>query len=90
MTPRSGLGTSPSSVPRAIGTLNCHFHRSLENQVVREGERDLYIKLTYSVFRTDDAELLNNSASTSTASTSQGKDIKDKKKPRKWHLSTRI
>ncbi|KAI0784746.1 Gti1/Pac2 family-domain-containing protein [Abortiporus biennis] len=50
--------------------------RSLENQVVRDGERDLYIKLTYSVYRTDE-EAAGSSASTE----------KDKRKPRKLHLN---
>ncbi|THH16905.1 hypothetical protein EUX98_g9227 [Antrodiella citrinella] len=52
--------------------------RSLENQIIREGERDLYIKLTYSVFRTDDSDIAGPSTS---------KDSKDKKKPKKWHLN---
>ncbi|KAH8107764.1 hypothetical protein BXZ70DRAFT_865117, partial [Cristinia sonorae] len=56
--------------------------RSLENQIIREGERDLYIKLTYSVFRTDDTDV--NSASTSAAGAAQSKD---RKKPKKWHLN---
>lgn len=56
------------------------FPRSLENQVVRDGERDLYIKLTYSVYRTE-------SDGPSSPSGSSDKD-KDRKKPRKWHLST--
>ena len=78
MTPRSGLGTSLSSVPRAIGTLSCHFHRSLENQVVREGERDLYIKLTYSVIRED----MNKDPA------HPGDSDDKQKKPPKWHMST--
>lgn len=57
------------------------YPRSLENQIIREGERDLYIKLTYSVYRTDDADA---SASTSADG---GSSSKDKRKPRKWHLS---
>ncbi len=60
--------------------------RSLENQVHREGERDMFIKQTYSAYRSDDfPEDMNqdgslpNSAGASTA--------EKKKKPRKWHLS---
>ena len=48
--------------------------RTSENQVVRPGEQDLYIKLTYSVIRED----LNKDS----------KDTDDKqKKPPKWHMS---
>ena len=54
--------------------------RSSENQVVRPGELDLYIKLTYSVIRED----VNKDGSPS-------KDIDDKtKKPPKWHMSTPV
>ncbi|KAI0745266.1 Gti1/Pac2 family-domain-containing protein [Earliella scabrosa] len=48
--------------------------RTSENQVVRPGEQDLYIKLTYSVIRED----LNKDS----------KDTDDKqKKPPKWHMN---
>ncbi len=51
--------------------------RTSENQVVRPGEQDLYIKLTYSVIREDVMEA------------SHSKDAADKlKKPPKWHMST--
>ncbi|KAI0759846.1 Gti1/Pac2 family-domain-containing protein [Trametes elegans] len=50
--------------------------RTSENQVVRPGEQDLYIKLTYSVIREDVKEA------------SQSKDAADKlKKPPKWHMN---
>ncbi|OBZ70748.1 cAMP-independent regulatory protein pac2 [Grifola frondosa] len=53
--------------------------RTSENQVVRQGENDLYIKLTYSVFREEPAE------------DSSSHDIDDKQrkitKSRKWHLN---
>ncbi|KAI0368292.1 hypothetical protein BV20DRAFT_1114258 [Pilatotrama ljubarskyi] len=50
--------------------------RTSENQVVRPGEQDLYIKLTYSVIREDVKEA------------SQSKDAVDKlKKPPKWHMN---
>ncbi|KAI0823432.1 hypothetical protein BC628DRAFT_535753 [Trametes gibbosa] len=50
--------------------------RTSENQVVRPGEQDLYIKLTYSVIREDVMEA------------SQSKDTVDKlKKPPKWHMN---
>ncbi|KAH9858917.1 Gti1/Pac2 family-domain-containing protein [Lenzites betulinus] len=50
--------------------------RTSENQVVRPGEQDLYIKLTYSVIREDVMEA------------SQSKDAADKlKKPPKWHMN---
>lgn len=63
--------------------------RSLENQVLRDGERDMYIKQTYSVLR-NDVNQEEGPASGSTPSGSGGpanekKDVK--KKPRKWHLS---
>ena len=52
--------------------------RTSENQVVRPGEQDLYIKLTYSVIRED----VNKDGSPS-------KESDDKlKKPPKWHMST--
>ncbi|RPD78639.1 hypothetical protein L226DRAFT_299079 [Lentinus tigrinus ALCF2SS1-7] len=51
--------------------------RSSENLVVRPGEQDLYIKLTYSVIRED----LSKDSSLS-------KDADDKqKKPPKWHMN---
>ncbi|KAI0645853.1 Gti1/Pac2 family-domain-containing protein [Trametes meyenii] len=50
--------------------------RTSENQVVRPGEQDLYIKLTYSVIREDVMEA------------SQSKDAADKlRKPPKWHMN---
>ncbi|KAI8993971.1 Gti1/Pac2 family-domain-containing protein [Trametes punicea] len=50
--------------------------RTSENQVVRPGEQDLYIKLTYSVIREDVKEAC------------QSKDAVDKlKKPPKWHMN---
>ncbi|KAL1945932.1 hypothetical protein VTO73DRAFT_1934 [Trametes versicolor] len=50
--------------------------RTSENQVVRPGEQDLYIKLTYSVIREDLMEA------------SHSKDPADKlKKPPKWHMN---
>ncbi|KAI0743990.1 Gti1/Pac2 family-domain-containing protein [Daedaleopsis nitida] len=51
--------------------------RTSENQVVRPGEQDLYIKLTYSVIRED----INRDPS-------QSKESEDKqKKPPKWHMN---
>ncbi|KAH9929589.1 Gti1/Pac2 family-domain-containing protein [Epithele typhae] len=51
--------------------------RTSENQVVRPGEQDLYIKLTYSVIREDVGRDAGNS-----------KDAEDKqKKPPKWHMN---
>ncbi|TBU31630.1 Gti1/Pac2 family-domain-containing protein [Dichomitus squalens] len=51
--------------------------RTSENQVVRPGEQDLYIKLTYSVIRED----VNQDGSPS-------KESDDKhKKPPKWHMN---
>lgn len=55
-----------------------HICRSLENEVLREGERDLYVKQTYSVHRND--------VPPDEVSSSNG-EKKEKKKPRKWHLS---
>ncbi|KAI9067325.1 hypothetical protein FKP32DRAFT_1701098 [Trametes sanguinea] len=49
--------------------------RTSENQVVRPGEQDLYIKLTYSVIREDVKEA------------SQSKDADKLKKPPKWHMN---
>ncbi|KAI0798483.1 Gti1/Pac2 family-domain-containing protein, partial [Irpex lacteus] len=51
--------------------------RSLENEVLRDGERDLYVKQTYSVHRND--------VSDDTSGSGEGK--KEKRKPRKWHLN---
>ncbi|GBE80481.1 cAMP-independent regulatory protein [Sparassis crispa] len=47
--------------------------KSSENQVVRPGESDQFIKLTYSVFRDDPADL--------------GQSDEKQRKPRKWHLN---
>ncbi|OSD07026.1 hypothetical protein PYCCODRAFT_1359784 [Trametes coccinea BRFM310] len=49
--------------------------RTSENQVVRPGEQDLYIKLTYSVIREDVKEA------------SHSKDADKLKKPPKWHMN---
>lgn len=67
--------------PRAI--CDCHGPfpapcRTSENQVVRPGEQDLYIKLTYSVIREDVSK---------DGSQSNSSDDKQKKPP-KWHMST--
>lgn len=67
----------PRSACACHGPLSAPF-RTSENQVVRPGEQDLYIKLTYSVIREDvskDGSQSNNS------------DDKQKKPP-KWHMST--
>nr|VWO99860.1 Uncharacterized protein [Ganoderma boninense] len=51
--------------------------RTSENQVVRPGEQDLYIKLTYSVIREDTSK---------DGSQSNNSDDKQKKPP-KWHMN---
>ncbi|KIP02065.1 hypothetical protein PHLGIDRAFT_122793 [Phlebiopsis gigantea 11061_1 CR5-6] len=56
--------------------------RSLENQVLREGERDMYIKQTYSVLRND-----VNHDDGAGPSSAGGEKKEGKKKPRKWHLN---
>lgn len=70
--------------------------RSLENEVLRDGERDLYVKQTYSVHRNDvppdevPANTNANASGSSSASGSgqaEGKKEALKRKPRKWHLS---
>ena len=62
------------------------LRRSLENEVLREGERDLYVKQTYSVHRNDvpPDEIPANSSGNAA---SEGKKEAFKRKPRKWHLS---
>lgn len=74
----------------ALCRLSAHTpSRSLENQVLRDGERDMYIKQTYSVLR-NDVNQEEGAASGSTPSGSGGPTIEKKdvkKKPRKWHLS---
>ena len=69
--------------------------RSLENQVLRDGDRDMYIKQTYSVLRLDvnqdegPAGAAEPGSSSGAGAGAPGSaDKKDvKKKPRKWHLS---
>ena len=53
-------------------------YRTSENQVVRPGEQDLYIKLTYSVIRED----MNKDPA------HPGDSDDKQKKPPKWHMST--
>jgi hypothetical protein len=63
----------------------------LENEVLREGERDLYVKQTYSVHRNDvppeDAISGSGSGSKDDVKAGSQDGKKEKKKPRKWHLS---
>jgi hypothetical protein len=69
--------------------LNATARRSLENQILRDGERDMFIKQTYSVLRHDVAQPDDPADSTAPDST-PGADAakrKGKKKQRKWHLS---
>lgn len=77
------------------------YGRSLENEVLRDGERDLYVKQTYSVHRndvSDDTVGVGLIASGSTSGKESGEKSgegkggsgegkKEKRKPRKWHLS---
>ena len=66
-----GIGANRDTTPAGCA-------RTSENQVVRPGEHDLYIKLTYSVIREDVGK-----------DGSQSKEADDKqKKPPKWHMST--
>ncbi|KAK7692226.1 hypothetical protein QCA50_003850, partial [Cerrena zonata] len=60
--------------------------RSMEDHVVRDGERDTFVKLTYSAYRSDDGSEVSSSSATSTAPYAKGLD-KEAKKPRKWHLN---
>ena len=81
--PRKGKGNAryvlncPEIITPVV-TQRAHSTRTSENQVVRPGEQDLYIKLTYSVIREDVGK-----------DPSQSNDCDDKqKKPPKWHMST--
>lgn len=57
----------------------------MEDHVIREGERDTFVKLTYSAFRSDDSAESSSSVPFSKAPFSK---LNDKEaKPRKWHLS---
>ncbi|CDO69159.1 hypothetical protein BN946_scf185042.g61 [Trametes cinnabarina] len=64
-------GKANASRPFALS----RARRSSENQVVRPGEQDLYIKLTYSVIREDVKDAC------------QSKDADKLKKPPKWHMN---
>lgn len=86
--PRKGKGNA-RYVPVLLRSIRVHRDRpssfsprapirTSENQVVRPGEQDLYIKLTYSVIREDVKEA------------SHSKDADKLKKPPKWHMSTHI
>ncbi|CAL1706254.1 unnamed protein product [Somion occarium] len=60
--------------------------RSMEDHVVREGERDTFVKLTYSAYRSDPSDASAASSSSSLPSSSKSHE-KDTRKPRKWHLN---
>lgn len=57
--------------------------------MLREGERDLYVKQTYSVHRNDvpPEDTISGSGSGSKDDVKSQDGKKEKKKPRKWHLS---
>ena len=61
--------------------------RSMEDHVIREGERDTFVKLTYSAFRSDDSDESTCSTTPAPKAPFSKSHDKEAKKPRKWHLS---
>lgn len=88
------LPPSTHNSHNTILTPNLPYGRSLENEVLRDGERDLYVKQTYSVHRNDVSDdtvgvglIASGSTSGKESEGKSGEGKKEKRKPRKWHLS---